>query len=54
MKIMVCYDGSEAAESALKLAKEHAEIFKTGIFNIADLSVTTGMIMILLMSFKNK
>ncbi len=29
-------------------------IFKTGIFNIADLSVTTGMIMILLMSFKNK
>ena len=29
-------------------------IFKTGIFNIADLSVTTGMILILLMSFKNK
>ena len=29
-------------------------IFKTCIFNIADLSVTTGMIMILLMSFKNK
>ena len=29
-------------------------VFKTGIFNIADLSVTTGMIMILLMSFKNK
>ena len=27
---------------------------ETGIFNIADLSVTTGMIMILLMSFKNK
>ena len=29
-------------------------IFKTGIFNIADLSVTTGMILILLMSFKSK
>tara|TARA_B100000700_G_scaffold28984_1_gene27932 strand:- start:141 stop:623 length:483 start_codon:yes stop_codon:yes gene_type:complete len=29
-------------------------IFKTGIFNIADLAVTTGMILILLMSFKNK
>jgi len=29
-------------------------IFKTGIFNIADLSVTTGMIMILLMSFRSK
>ena len=29
-------------------------IFKTGIFNIADLSVTTGMILILLMSFRNK
>jgi len=29
-------------------------IFKTGIFNIADLTVTTGMILILLMSFKNK
>ena len=29
-------------------------IFKTGIFNIADLSVTTGMILILLMSFRGK
>ena len=29
-------------------------IFKTGIYNIADLSVTTGMILILLMSFKSK
>ena len=29
-------------------------VFKTGIFNIADLSVTTGMIMILLMSFRSK
>ena len=29
-------------------------IFKTGIFNIADLSVTTGMILILLMSFRSK
>ena len=27
-------------------------IFKTGIFNIADFSVTTGMIMILISSFK--
>ena len=27
-------------------------IFKTGIFNIADLSVTTGMILILISSFK--
>ena len=27
-------------------------IFKTGIFNIADLSVTTGMIIILISSFK--
>lgn len=29
-------------------------IFKTGIFNIADLSVTTGMILILISSFKIK
>jgi len=29
-------------------------IFKTGIFNFADLSVTTGMIMLLLGSFLNK
>jgi len=28
------------------------EFFKTGIFNIADLSVTTGMILILISSFK--
>ena len=28
--------------------------FKTGIFNIADLSVTTGMILIIWASFKNK
>ena len=28
------------------------EIFKTGIFNIADLSVTIGMILILISSFK--
>ena len=27
-------------------------VFKTGIFNIADLSVTTGMILILISSFK--
>ena len=27
-------------------------IFKTGIFNIADMSVTTGMILILISSFK--
>ena len=30
------------------------EFFKTGIFNIADLSVTTGMILILISSFKKK
>ena len=29
-------------------------IFRTGIFNIADLVVTSGMILIILMSFKNK
>ena len=29
-------------------------VFKTGIFNIADLSVTTGMILILVSSFKRK
>ena len=29
-------------------------IFKTGIFNIADVSVTTGMILLLISSFKNK
>ena len=30
------------------------EFFKTGIFNIADLSVTIGMILILISSFKKK
>lgn len=30
------------------------EFFKTGIFNIADLSVTSGMILILISSFKKK
>ena len=29
-------------------------VLKTGIFNIADLSVTTGMILILISSFKRK
>lgn len=29
-------------------------MIKTGIFNIADISVTTGMILILISSFKNK
>jgi len=29
-------------------------IFKTGIFNLADLSVTTGMIILVLVSLKNK
>jgi signal peptidase II len=29
-------------------------VFKTGIFNIADLSVTTGMILIVWASFKTK
>ena len=30
------------------------EFFKTGIFNIADLSVTIGMILIFISSFKKK
>ncbi|PKQ43721.1 signal peptidase II [Confluentibacter flavum] len=29
-------------------------VFKTGIFNMADLSVTTGMIILVLVSFKKK
>ena len=29
-------------------------VFRTGIFNLADLSVTTGMIILLFMSFKKK
>ncbi len=29
-------------------------VFRTGIFNLADLSVTTGMIILVFMSFKNK
>lgn len=29
-------------------------VFRTGIFNMADLSVTTGMIILLLVSFKKK
>jgi len=29
-------------------------VFKTGIFNMADLSVTTGMIILVLLSFKKK
>jgi signal peptidase II len=29
-------------------------VFRTGIFNMADLSVTTGMIILLLVSFRNK
>jgi signal peptidase II len=29
-------------------------VFKTGIFNMADLSVTTGMILLVFMSFKKK
>jgi signal peptidase II len=29
-------------------------VFKTGIFNLADLSVTTGMIILVFMSFKKK
>ena len=31
---------------------DFGSIFKTGIFNVADLSVTTGMILILIYSFK--
>ncbi|WP_282122963.1 signal peptidase II [Algibacter mikhailovii] len=29
-------------------------VFKTGIFNLADLSVTTGMVILLLVSFRKK
>lgn len=29
-------------------------VFRTGIFNLADLSVTTGMIILVIMMFKNK
>lgn len=32
----------------------YKNVFQTGIFNIADLSVTTGMVMILWASFKHK
>jgi len=31
MKILVGYDGSKAAENALKLAREHARVFEAGI-----------------------
>jgi len=34
---MVCYDGSGAAKSALLVAKENAEAFKTGIIIVAAL-----------------
>ncbi len=37
MKIMVCYDGSEAAQNALNVAKEHAECFNLGIIIVAAL-----------------
>ena len=37
MKIMVCYDGSDASKNALLIAKEHAECFKTGIIIVAAL-----------------
>jgi signal peptidase II len=29
-------------------------VFKTGVFNIADMSVTTGMILLLISSFINR
>ncbi len=29
-------------------------VFRTGIFNLADLSVTTGMVILVFMSFKNR
>jgi signal peptidase II len=29
-------------------------IFRTGIFNVADLSVTTGMVLLLISSFLNR
>ena len=29
-------------------------VFKTGVFNIADLSVTTGMVLLLISSFLNR
>jgi len=31
MKIMVCYDGGEAAKKALKVAKEHAKAFGASV-----------------------
>ncbi len=41
MKIMLCYDGSDAAKNALLVAKEHAECFKTGIIVVAALEGST-------------
>ena len=31
MKIMVCYDGGDAAKEALKVAKEHAKAFNASV-----------------------
>jgi len=38
MKVMVCYDGTEPAKEALKLAREHANVFGAKIYAVNALS----------------
>lgn len=38
MKFMVCYDGSDSAKKALKLAKVHAEAFNASLHVVSSLS----------------
>ena len=37
MKFLVCYDGSNAAENALKLAQNHANVFNADIHIVTSL-----------------
>jgi len=41
MKVMVCYDGTDAAKKALQLSLEHAESFKSDIVVVAILEGST-------------
>ncbi len=41
MKVMVCYDGTDASKKALQLSLEHAESFKTDILVVAILEGST-------------
>lgn len=54
MKIMVCYDGGDGSQWALKMAIQHARVFDAEIYLVASLEKVTDAELHLIEHLKNE